>query len=553
MGRFHRVQDAAQPSSLRPPVRTDDSSKVSGSTSGTTSDTASGTAPGTAPGMASGTASGMASGTASGTGPGTASGMASGTASGTVPGTASGTASGTAPGTTSETTFETSSSDTASRTATETTSSTTIGWCTFALCEEPFSSWGDHVSHQKTGHYGISASQSDAVCSLCLEVYPLGGLPAHLEAHSVEDEACSLCSARFLGDASDHYRDFHRVAANGNHTAPAPALAAAPRISVKSDFSMDRFGSRTPLLLSAAPRAVQQQQQAADASAPEGDRVEAVDDAPAVLGWCTALRCSAEFSSWESYVAHFRERHDSSLCALCLEFHSEPHGDLDLQCSRCPARFLDGTRLLVHKRLFHRVSEPPAVDPSPASRPVVGWCTVPYCGKSFYSWRDHVAHQVRSHLSPAQSLSMCYMCLAQDRAGDLVAHLEAHRVADVGCSLCTARFLGDLSAHYEDFHHATPDGRVPPVLGWCVSDRCNASFSSWEDHVQHFVRHHWKMAPSLVCHFCLRTCRDVHKTKAHVKGHFSWTNVHFNCARCSARFFSAKTREEHMRVFHLEP
>ncbi|XP_034256782.1 zinc finger and BTB domain-containing protein 17-like [Thrips palmi] len=82
-----------------------------------------------------------------------------------------------------------------------------VGWCPIAQCGQPFSSWDEQVAHQRTTHFKATEQ-----CPLCLDEDPVGGLPAHLQAHQLGDAACSVCSARVLGDVDRHLRLYHDVA-----------------------------------------------------------------------------------------------------------------------------------------------------------------------------------------------------------------------------------------------------------------------------------------------------------------------------------------------------
>ena len=71
-------------------------------------------------------------------------------------------------------------------------------------------------------------------------------------------------------------------------------------------------------------------------------------------GSCVFTGCSQFLSTWQGYVDHCLECHAPVPCLECLEAHAEPHRPDDFQCDRCPARFVEASRLLIHKSLYHR-------------------------------------------------------------------------------------------------------------------------------------------------------------------------------------------------------
>ncbi|XP_034252549.1 uncharacterized protein LOC117652026 [Thrips palmi] len=183
-----------------------------------------------------------------------------------------------------------------------------VGWCPSLYCEHPASSWEDHVSHQRTCH-PLPRGSGDAMCDLCLQTGPASGLPYHVHAHHYEDTGCPLCSARIIGDLSQHMAQFHHVRRDGS--------------------------------------------------------------VPAVLGWCMRSGCHSSFSCWEDFVQHFIHWHanvrDPALtCHLCLAplktaSHAQQHMDAHFNpraehftCSGCPARFLQRKFFIAHMKIFHR-------------------------------------------------------------------------------------------------------------------------------------------------------------------------------------------------------
>ncbi|XP_034252321.1 GDNF-inducible zinc finger protein 1-like [Thrips palmi] len=183
-----------------------------------------------------------------------------------------------------------------------------IGWCTYPHCGRPFCSWEEHVLHQRMCH--ANRAQVDAMCSLCLQMEPVGGLPGHLQLHRKGDVACPLCSARFVdGDVSSHMTQFHHVRPDGS--------------------------------------------------------------VPAVLGWCTKSGCGSSFCSWEDYVQHNIHQHSmvsdpALVCHLCLRQHGnlaeakehiKEHSNASTEpfkCEMCPARFFNFRHRSSHMRRFHR-------------------------------------------------------------------------------------------------------------------------------------------------------------------------------------------------------
>lgn len=179
------------------------------------------------------------------------------------------------------------------------------GWCTIDGCCEKFASWEAYVQHHRTCHRRGGGS---LLCPLCLKwVRKLAG---HMTSHQ-RDWGCDLCSASFVvhGGLREHRAMYHR-------------------------------------------QLVRPSRQASTSTAPAASQ----------LGWCMFKGCSAVLATWEAYANHCRESHGSraggpSLCPTCLEAHPEPPGGHYFQCPRCPARFVEFSRFLNHKSLYHRVKE----------------------------------------------------------------------------------------------------------------------------------------------------------------------------------------------------
>lgn len=131
-----------------------------------------------------------------------------------------------------------------------------------------------------------------------------------MQAHELLGSSCDLCSASFVerGALREHRAIYHRQLVPSSQQASCLSSASA--------------------------------------------------SAASQLGWCMFTGCSAVLTTWEAYADHCRESHAAtSLCPICLEAHLEPHRELDVQCPRCPARFVEPSRLLIHKSLYHRVRE----------------------------------------------------------------------------------------------------------------------------------------------------------------------------------------------------
>ncbi|XP_034251964.1 uncharacterized protein LOC117651757 [Thrips palmi] len=334
---------------------------------------------------------------------------------------------------------------------------------------------------------------------------------------------------------------------------PVAAVTLAGTTPIQPGAVVTQAGATSTQLVSAELQVGTTSSEPAAATASSVGAAE-VGDVIAVLGWCTFPGCSEDFASWAGYVEHCLQRHGRSLCPTCLNVHAAQHGDADAKCALCSARFVDSQALRVHKNFFHR-----AFDSITSrkwhlriqeARAVIGWCTFPHCGRAFLSWEEHVVHQKESHLAPTQDDTVCDLCLAVKPVAGLPDHLEAHRLWDAPCSLCAARFIADNTDHRQQFHHATSDGEVPAVLGWCIDTGCESSFSRWQDHVQHFLLHHWTLDADLVCRVCLARFQSQDEAKEHLKDHASPGKQQFRCTSCPVGFLTLKHFRKHMSHFH---
>ncbi|XP_034237178.1 zinc finger and SCAN domain-containing protein 10-like isoform X2 [Thrips palmi] len=244
---------------------------------------------------------------------------------------------------------------------------------------------------------------------------------------------------------------------------------------------------------------------------------------------------------------------------------------------------------------------PPA--PQVASRTqstpkVVGWCTVEGCSEAAVSWKSHVLHYQRCHLDPSDDRSVCSLCLS--RVSSYEDHSVLHRINDVRCTACEARFVYQeaLRKHWIQFHRrnppetpaasqaaSTPLSRAVPALsaastsstaatashapsappsssrsaskdrgpartvevGWCSVKNCGQAFTSWKDYVNHHMSSHIKAAQRGVT--CV-TCLDVYPTGGladHLEAH---SRGEEQCSLCTARFIGAASLMRHKRDFH---
>ncbi|XP_034254828.1 zinc finger protein PLAGL2-like isoform X2 [Thrips palmi] len=192
------------------------------------------------------------------------------------------------------------------------------------------------------------------------------------------------------------------------------------------------------------------------------------------------------------------------------------------------------------------VAPPPPVD---LTAKVIGWCTYNRCYQGSTSWEKHVQHQRKRHCTAAERHALCRFCLELHHAG-LQEHLQEHALSDVACSLCSGRFLddGDVARHKADFHQVTTGDEVPPALGRCT--KCPATFSSWEDNVQHQVIRHHKKDADRVCSHCLVPLPSVEFAETHVLRHSEGKD--FPCHLCPARLTSEETRTKHLQRFHAQ-
>lgn len=199
----------------------------------------------------------------------------------------------------------------------------TIGWCTFSGCSKPVMSWEQHVEHHISSHAAEDVRMS--FCPECLA--QVSNLQEHMLEHDMDDFKCSLCPASFI-----RYYRLKRHMANFHRRVLLPSFvpgSASPSEASSSSAPSAAVGPARTAVASKAPQ----------------------------LGFCVVTGCSQILSTWQGYVDHCLERHAPVPCLECLEAHAEPHGPEDSQCNRCPARFVEASRLLIHKSLYHRVKK----------------------------------------------------------------------------------------------------------------------------------------------------------------------------------------------------